>query len=283
MFETRGIPFILLDIACLVLAGMPLAAFNLAKIRPYQRGFFCHDDTISYPFHDSTITSTVLYTVGFTLPISSMIAGECLSVYLKRIQSKSSFSNSYMACLYKAIGTFLFGAAMSQSLTDIAKYSIGRLRPHFLDVCKPDWKQINCTVGDYIEDFTCTGDQRLSNEGRLSFYSGHSSFSMYCMLFLALYLQARLQADWARLLRPTVQFFLIAASVYTGLSRVSDYKHHWSDVLTGLVQGALMAILVVFCVSDFFRKRVEPQKELEVPHTTLQETPTNGNHFESPN
>ena len=95
-----------------------------------------------------------------------MIAGECLSVYLKRIQSKSSFSNSYMACLYKAIGTFLFGAAMSQSLTDIAKYSIGRLRPHFLDVCKPDWKQINCTVGDYIEDFTCTGDQRLSNEGR---------------------------------------------------------------------------------------------------------------------
>ncbi|XP_067105985.1 phospholipid phosphatase 1 isoform X1 [Osmerus mordax] len=283
MFETRGIPFILLDIACLVLAGMPLAAFNLAKIRPYQRGFFCHDDTISYPFHHSTITSTVLYTVGFTLPISSMIAGECLSVHLKRIQSKSSFSNSYMACLYKAIGTFLFGAAMSQSLTDIAKYSIGRLRPHFLDVCKPDWNLKNCTAGVYIEDFTCTGDQRLSNEGRLSFYSGHSSFSMYCMLFLALYLQARLQADWARLLRPTIQFFLIAASVYTGLSRVSDYKHHWSDVLTGLVQGALMAILVVFCVSDFFRKRVEPQKELEIPHATLQETPTNGNHFESPN
>ncbi|KAM4634305.1 phospholipid phosphatase 1 isoform 1-T2 [Polymixia lowei] len=283
MFEPRGIPFILLDIACLILGGMPLAAFKLGKVVPYQRGFFCNDDTINYPFHHSTITSVVLYTVGFTLPICCMIFGECLSVYLKRIKSKSSFNNSYVACLYKAIGTFLFGAAMSQSLTDIAKYSIGRLRPHFLDVCKPDWSNINCTVGGYIEEFACSGDKRLVNEGRLSFYSGHSSFSMYCMLFLALYLQARLQAEWARLLRPTIQFFLIAASVYTGLSRVSDYKHHWSDVLTGLLQGALMAILVVFFVSDFFKNRVEPQKAAEIPHTTLQETPTNGNHFDSPN
>ncbi|KAK6315605.1 hypothetical protein J4Q44_G00131290 [Coregonus suidteri] len=332
MFETRGIPFILLDIACLILGGLPLAAFNLGKIKPYQRGFFCNDDSISYPFHQSTVTSTVLYTVGFALPICcvtglpfailtplhnpfkrgffcnddsikyplkedtisyqllggvmipvtvlTMVFGECLSVYLKHIKSKSSFSNMYVASVYKAIGTFVFGAAMSQSLTDIAKYSIGRLRPHFLDVCKPDWKLINCTAGAYIEDFTCTGDTHMVNEARLSFYSGHSSFSMYCMLFLALYIQARLQAEWARLLRPTLQFFAIAASVYTGLSRVSDYKHHWSDVLAGLIQGALMAILVVFFVSDFFKKRVEPQ-EVEIPHTSLQETPTNGNHYDS--
>ncbi|XP_042588230.1 phospholipid phosphatase 1 isoform X1 [Cyprinus carpio] len=282
MFETRGIPFILLDIACLILAGLPLAAFNLVKIKPYQRGFFCNDESISYPFHTSTVTSTVLYTMGFTLPICIMIIGECLSVYLNRVKSKS-FCNSYVACIYKAIGTFLFGAAMSQSLTDIAKYSIGRLRPHFLDVCKPDWTQINCTGGAYIEDFVCTGDSTKVNEGRLSFYSGHSSFSMYCMLFLALYLQARMQAEWARLLRPTLQFFLIAASVYTGLSRVSDYKHHWSDVLAGLIQGAIVALLVVFFVSDFFKKKVEPQKEAEIPHTTLQETPTNGNHYDNPN
>ncbi|KAM9541313.1 phospholipid phosphatase 1-like [Salvelinus alpinus] len=280
MFETRGIPFILLDIACLILAGLPLAALKLGQIKPYQRGFFCNDDSISYPFHSSTVTSNVLYGVGFTLPICSMVFGECLSVYLKRIKSKSSFSNMYVARVYKAIGTFVFGAAMSQSLTDIAKYSIGRLRPHFLDVCKPDWKLINCTAGTYIEDFTCTGDAHLANEGRLSFYSGHSSFSMYCMLFLALYIQARLQAGWARLLRPTLQFFLIAASVYTGLSRVSDYKHHWSDVLVGLIQGVLMATLVVFFVSDFFKNKVEPQKE-DIPHTTLQETPTNGNHYDS--
>ncbi|XP_023679153.2 phospholipid phosphatase 1 isoform X1 [Paramormyrops kingsleyae] len=282
MFETRGIPYILLDLACLILAGLPLAAFNLGKIKPYQRGFFCNDESINYPFHSSTITSTVLYTVGFTLPICSMIIGECLSVYFKRIKSKSSFNNSYMACIYKAVGPFLFGAAMSHSLTDIAKYSIGRLRPHFLDVCKPVWSQIDCNSGNYIENFTCTGDMENVNQGRLSFYSGHSSFSMYCMLFLALYVQARLQTEWARLLRPTIQFFLIAAAVYVGLSRVSDYKHHWSDVLVGLLQGALMAILVVVFVSDFFKKSVEPERDEEITHSSLQESPTHGNHYGSP-
>lgn len=103
-----------------------------------------------------------------TVPVlfSQMIVGECLSVYVNRLKSKSSFNNSYVACVYKAVGTFLFGAGMSQSLTDIAKYSIGRLRPHFLDVCKPDWKVINCSAGAYIENFTCTGDKTAVNEGR---------------------------------------------------------------------------------------------------------------------
>ncbi|KAM9338236.1 phospholipid phosphatase 1 isoform 2-T2 [Symphorus nematophorus] len=281
MFEARGIPFVLLDLACLILAGLPFVILTVQH-SPFRRGFFCNDDTIKYPYKEDTISHQLLGGVMIPVTILTMIFGECLLVYLKRIKSKSSFG-SYIAYVYKAIGTFLFGAAMSQSLTDIAKYSIGRLRPHFLDVCKPDWKLINCSSGAYIEDFTCTGDKTMVNEGRLSFYSGHSSFSMYCMLFLALYLQARLQAEWARLLRPTIQFFLIAASVYTGFSRVSDYKHHWSDVLTGLLQGALMAILVVFFVSDFFKPSADPRKEAEIPHTNLQESPTNGNHFESPN
>uniref|UniRef100_A0A3B3X1K1 Phosphatidic acid phosphatase type 2/haloperoxidase domain-containing protein n=1 Tax=Poecilia mexicana TaxID=48701 RepID=A0A3B3X1K1_9TELE len=243
MFETKGILFVLLDLVCLILAGLPFAILNLLH-RPFRRGFFCNDDTIKYPYKEDTISYQLLGAVMIPCTILIMVFGECLLVYLKRIESKSTFGN-YVACVYKAVGTFVFGAGMSQSLTDIAKYSIGRLRPHFLDVCKPDWKLINCSAGVYIENFNCTGDLKMVNEGRLSFYSGHSSFSMYCMLFLALYLQARLQVQWARLLRPTLQFFLIAASVYTGLSRVSDYKHHWSDVLTGLLQGAGMALLVV--------------------------------------
>ncbi|XP_072353133.1 phospholipid phosphatase 1 isoform X1 [Scyliorhinus torazame] len=278
MFDKQRIPYVCLDIVCIILAGMPLCVLNLFKIKPYQRGFYCDDETIKYPFKNSTITSAMLYALGFLPPISAIIVGELASVHWNNLYSNAFIRNSYVATVYKGIGAFVFGAAASQSLTDIAKYSIGRLRPHFLDVCKPDWKKFNCTSG-YIVDFTCLGDQRMSTEARLSFFSGHSSFSMYCMMFVALYLQARMVGDWSRLLRPTFQFALIACSVYVGLSRVSDYKHHWSDVLTGLIEGAIAAILVVVFVSDFFKVRTSKISAMdeESSHTTLHET--HGNNY----
>ncbi|XP_007486378.1 phospholipid phosphatase 1 isoform X2 [Monodelphis domestica] len=281
MFDKTRLPFVALDMVCLLLAGLPFAILT-SRHSPFQRGVFCNDESIKYPYKEDTIPYELLGGIVIPFSIIVMILGEALSVYYNLLHSNSFVRNNYIATIYKAIGTFIFGAAASQSLTDIAKYSIGRLRPHFLAVCDPDWTQFNCSDG-YIENFPCRGDAGIVNEGRLSFYSGHSSFSMYCMLFLALYLQARMKADWARLLRPTLQFAFIALSIYVGLSRVSDYKHHWSDVLTGLIQGAVVAILVVILVSDFFEERTCPykQRKEEDSHTTLHETPTNGNHYGS--
>jgi len=76
-------------------------------------------------------------------------SGEAYLVYSKRIYSNSDF-NQYVSALYKVLGTFLFGAAVSQSLTDLAKFTIGRPRPNFLSVCAPKvckgyMTQINCT------------------------------------------------------------------------------------------------------------------------------------------
>ncbi|NP_001011077.1 phospholipid phosphatase 1 [Xenopus tropicalis] len=278
MFDKGRIPFVILDIVCVVLAALPFAILNL-KHTPFQRGFFCNDDSLRYPYKEDTISYGLLGGIMIPFCIIVMILGETLSVFYNDLRSSAFIRNNYVATIYKAIGTFIFGAAVSQSLTDIAKYTIGLLRPHFLDVCKPNWSKINCSLG-YIETFVCEGDPTKSSEARLSFYSGHSSFSMYCMVFLALYLQSRLRADWARLLRPTIQFALIAVSVYVGLSRVSDYKHHWSDVLTGLIQGAVVGVLIVVYVSDFFKEKKGSlnQKE-EDSHTTLHETSTNGNHY----
>lgn len=86
------------------------------------------------------------------------------------------------------------------------------MRPHFLDVCKPDFSTINCSLG-YITDYQCQGPESKVQEARWvsemetffvkvffslicklavfsfillrkSFFSGHASFSMYTMLYL---------------------------------------------------------------------------------------------------
>ncbi|KAK1345407.1 hypothetical protein QTO34_014120 [Cnephaeus nilssonii] len=427
-------------------ASMPMAVLNLGHIYPFQRGFFCKDNSIQYPYRDSTVTTTVLTVLGLGLPLSSvskctpglpfailtsrhtpfqrglfcndesikypykddtipyallggilipfsvivdaqlgrfrhpvkhgvftwsvtarkprvgstrpacrpgyevqplpahqqgqtlleapvwcraqegadgwrsdgavegscprglahsgpvfclkcqfaaltflflfqMVLGEALCVYCNLLHSNSFVRNNYVATIYKAVGTFLFGAAASQSLTDIAKYSIGRLRPHFLDVCDPDWSKINCSNG-YIENYVCRGNAQKVKEGRLSFYSGHSSFSMYCMLFLALTgsplsaLPAGQDAGGLGAAPAAHAAVWPRGHVHLrGPFSVSDYKHHWSDVLTGLIQGALVAVLVVVYVSDFFKERNSFKEREEASHTNLHETATGENHF----
>lgn len=56
------------------------------------------------------------------------------------------------------------------------------------------------------------------------------------------------------LIRSTLQVLLASAAFYTGLTRVSDYKHHWQDVLAGLTQGTLVAVVVSCCLWPAFNK-----------------------------
>ncbi|XP_038584987.1 phospholipid phosphatase 2 [Micropterus salmoides] len=235
------------DVLCVFFAALPSAILTL-MFSPYQRGIYCNDESISYPYRRDTISHGTMAAVTIICSIVIITTGEAYLVHTKRLRSNSQF-NQYLSALYKVVGTFVFGGAVSQSLTDLAKFTIGRPRPNFLAVCAP------VTCNGYMLQINCTGNHRNVTESRLSFYSGHSSFGMYCMLFLSLYIQARMQGKWTRLVRPTIQFFLVAFSLYVGYTRVSDYKHHWSDVLLGLLQGALIAVLTVRYVSDFFKER----------------------------
>ncbi|MEQ2306850.1 Phospholipid phosphatase 3 [Ameca splendens] len=227
-----------------------------SSVRPYQRGFYCSDSSLKYPYKSSTVPSSVLVSVGLTLPMVSIVIGECYRIHQLHVGTKSFVGNSYVAALYKQIGVFLFGCAISQSFTDIAKVSVGRMRPHFLDVCRPDFSTINCSLG-YVTNYNCTGDESEVQEARKSFFSGHASFSLFTMLYLAFYIQSRFTWRGARLLRPLLQFTLLMMAFYTGLSRVSDHKHHPTDVLAGFAQGALVAYCIVFYVSDLFKPRVK--------------------------
>ncbi|XP_049787389.1 putative phosphatidate phosphatase isoform X1 [Schistocerca cancellata] len=254
---------IVIDILCLFTVGFPILLFYYFG-KPFERGFYCDDESLKYPFKPSTVTSPMLYLVGMFLPITSFVVTEFIHYRQSNGQVARTFYGRaippWIWSSYKTIGVFGFGVACSHLTTDIAKYVIGRLRPHFFAVCVPN---INCTepkyMHKYIEEFTCTGDHpELFKEVRLSFPSGHSSFSAYTMIYLVLYLQARMTWKGSKLLKHFCQYICLLIAVGTALSRVSDYKHHWSDVLAGFLQGAVFAVSVVLFISDLFPVKHNP-------------------------
>ena len=163
-----------------------------------------------------------------------------------------------VAATYHHSKVLVLGGLSNTLLTDVAKYSVGRLRPHFMAACVPD---IDCEINskNYITEFQCIGnktlfpdskerEKRANKASRLSFYSGHASSSWFGMTYAVLFLQYGLRLDKTRLnkfilVKPLVQIACIIFALFTSCSRVSDYKHHPEDVVVGSVLGAGWALL----------------------------------------
>ncbi|CAL4059522.1 unnamed protein product, partial [Meganyctiphanes norvegica] len=122
--------------------------FVIKKTRkPFERGIYCDDESIRYPYtEDETVSDTAL--ISFcVIAIGLMCICEWWRVRNENVGKPIKLCgrelNRWFWAIYSTVGTFLFGCACSQLLTDIAKYSVGRLRPHFIDLCQPDWSKVD--------------------------------------------------------------------------------------------------------------------------------------------
>ena len=136
---------------------------------------------------------------------------------------------------------------------------------------------IQCRYNETISGviFTKARWEKKVSDARKSIISGHSSFSFYCAVFLTLYLGTRLINLKAKekfigtqrrgslpafilliskALRPFIQFGLLATAFFICLSRVSDYKHHPRDVISGGLFGSLSAYLTFTYIADLSSK-----------------------------
>lgn len=255
---------IITDFVIVCLLGIPILIIYLIG-EPYRRGFFCDDLSIKHPFHESTVSNPMLYTIGFVIPAVIIITTEIVqakfntSRELKILTIGNWNIPAWLTNSYRQFGYFVFGAACSQLTTDVAKYTIGRLRPHFIDMCRPIINGGDCSnpanMGRYIEEYTCSGtiSDFLMRETRLSFPSGHSSLSAYTLIYCVLFLHARITCSRFNLLKSLLQIALILLVWFIGLSRISDYKHHWSDVLAGFSIGVFCAMIVSNFVAKLFK------------------------------
>ena len=223
---------------------------HFTDIKPFQRGFFCGDHTLKYPYiENQTIPTYVCFTLWIVISIFTILTTQMLT---------KSYS-------IKVIKDIIMGALCCILLTDTIKYTVGKLRPHFLTVCNPDYNNICFDKDAYYIDGSGDDEEELLNEfyqkyvnetnvcslektealneARLSFLSGHASFSFYFATFLIHFMNENSKhLKWISKIVPLIQLLIILIATWISITRITDFYHHPSDVICGACTGISIAI-----------------------------------------
>ncbi|XP_060594911.1 phospholipid phosphatase 3-like [Ruditapes philippinarum] len=227
---------------CFSILASVVAFYLFLYGKPYERGFFCEDTSLSYPSIPETISTPVLIVVGLTISLLLVITVEVLNYIDVKCQSRYQCSADVIFCVKNYI-VFMIGFLIQELFVDAMKNKIGALRPNFFDVCKPQFNTTLCP--GYISEYACAGsDNTEIRSSRQSFPSGHSSVAMYIAFYFSMYIEHRLNIRYTRLLKIFIQFGLILAAILCGLGRIRENKHHSSDVIAGFILGLAVAIFV---------------------------------------
>lgn len=190
-----------------------------------------------YPLRKEIIPIWLAAFLASIIPIAVIVAMQV------RIRSFWDVNNGVLGLLYSLISAAVFQV--------FCKWLIGGLRPHFLDVCKPDLSRVTNQGLDrsgftqiyYTRDI-CTGDPDEIDDSLESFPSGHTTAAFAGFVFLYLYLNAKLKvfsnyhpAMWKLI----VIYAPILGAVLIGGALTIDEFHNWYDVVAGAIIGTVMA------------------------------------------
>ncbi|XP_069107824.1 phospholipid phosphatase 1-like [Argopecten irradians] len=277
----------------IVLIVSILLVINAFNIKPYDRGFFCDDQSLMFPYKEDTISSAQAAAIAlFVFPIVAIVV-EILYI-LSELHSEYTMKEiiyAVLRSLYSLVLFYILGLAITQSVVSMMKLSAGRLRPNFFAWCNPEYNATGCDVGGgYITDFVCTNSNMDDViDSKQSFPSGHSSSAVYAFTYVAIFLEIRLryQLKWRlylRMIGPVIQTLLIIAALYICLSRIQDNKHHPTDVLGGAVVGLVFCLITIFSWSrdEIFKPRPTASKSLPVVQNSFRKHPSHISSSQNP-
>ncbi|XP_053614752.1 putative phosphatidate phosphatase isoform X2 [Plodia interpunctella] len=173
---------VFLDVLVLACVCIPLLLLQIYA-KPYRRGYFESDESIRYRYWEQSISETVLGIFGFIIVIIIVLVTEICQKNPGPGSGKKFLAGKPIAGWvwdsYRTIGVYSFGAACQQLTVTIGKYTLGRLRPHFYEVCQPVPADSALNHLGYIVNYNCAGtDEARIMNARLSFPSGHSCYAI---------------------------------------------------------------------------------------------------------
>jgi len=141
---------------------------------------------------------------------------------------------------------------------------VAEARPHFLDTCQPI--SLNCSYpGQFISyhEIECSKDNsagggvpRAITDAMRSFPSGHAQLSTYTAMVMVMYVQQRIGTKYSYLWKHLLQMAFICFALICSISRIIDKRHHWWDVLAGMIIGILFGYTTVVWHANNFQPKI---------------------------
>lgn len=188
---------------------------------------------------DASVFDTVPYAVlcvaCIPLPLLVLVWRVYLGVFI-------GVEEKQWSTLMDVLTGYLYTMLYTNLVTECFKHIVGRPRPIYYAL------QIFSQVYEDDRDF-------YKDQSTVSFPSGHASLSMAAWAYIAFILFSDAKA--LRKDRPVTAWILahIAAgglmfALWIGSTRITDYWHHTSDVVAGLVLGCVVAYTVFSTLVD---------------------------------
>ncbi|KAF7327695.1 Diacylglycerol pyrophosphate phosphatase 1 Short-DGPP phosphatase [Mycena kentingensis (nom. inval.)] len=168
--------------------------------------------------------------------------------------------------LHHALLGLTVAFAFMGTFVEIVRISVGRPRPDFIARCNPFPGSKNGEFFGLANITICqtAADDPIIKDGMRSFFSGHACLSSTGLSFNSLYIAGKLQLfnQKGYTSKAWLVFSPLMVSIYICITRVTDHRHHFEDVMLGFFLGLIPAYV---CYRQFYPSLEDPNSHLPYP------------------
>ncbi|RWS14687.1 hypothetical protein B4U79_17932 [Dinothrombium tinctorium] len=277
--ENKCCAFIVFVFDVCVVIFLAILAFFLryTQIFPvFRRDFNCEDASIAHQFDPwpgkvvvfKDYNEAAFLLIVVLLPSILIVVCQIDTTICTPIDSIWKKFKFLVSKTIKISLGFLFGILTTSIISDAIKLCVGRLRPHFLDLCrKPcsfntssayenttDFQFINGSEASHNDLHLCF-DNSTSNirwasivirEARMSFPESDLAISAFAGVFIIVYLNKRLRHDCFQTFKSCTSAAILLAIILLANSKQLMNRNFIEDLIFSIVLGAVIAIYISF-------------------------------------